>query len=85
MPDVIINAQAPLPYGSGQRNLLEFLEQHQQSVNFHCREGFCGACRCKLLSGEVRYLQEPLAFVRRGEFLPCCSVPLSTISIEIPK
>lgn len=65
-------------------NLLNALEQQQLQVNFQCREGYCGACRCKLLSGEVRYLQEPLAFVRQGEFLPCCSVPLTDIAIEIP-
>ena len=56
----------------------------KQQVNFHCREGYCGACRCKLLSGEVRYITEPLAFVRSGEFLPCCSIPLTDIDIEIP-
>ncbi|CAM5223239.1 class I ribonucleotide reductase maintenance protein YfaE [Alishewanella longhuensis] len=85
MSKVIVNAQMPLSYDSGQHNLLVFLEQHKQSVSFQCREGFCGACRCKLISGEVRYLQEPLAFVRKGEFLPCCSVPIGDISIEIPK
>lgn len=85
MSKVIVDAQAPLLYDSGQRNLLEFLEKHKQSVNFQCREGFCGACRCKLLAGQVQYLQEPLAFVRQGEFLPCCSVPVGDISLEIPK
>ncbi|GAB2914309.1 class I ribonucleotide reductase maintenance protein YfaE [Rheinheimera gaetbuli] len=65
-------------------NLLNALEQQQLQVNFQCREGYCGACRCKLLQGEVRYLQEPLAFVRQGEFLPCCSVPLTDITVEIP-
>lgn len=85
MPTIVVNMQVPLSYDSGQPNLLEFLEQHQHSVNFQCREGFCGACRCKLVTGEVRYLQEPLAFVRKGEFLPCCSVPIGDISIEIPK
>ncbi|MBU1312195.1 class I ribonucleotide reductase maintenance protein YfaE [Rheinheimera muenzenbergensis] len=65
-------------------NLLQALERHQLQVNFQCREGYCGACRCKLNSGEIRYLHEPLAFVRQGEFLPCCSIPLTNIDIEIP-
>ncbi len=47
-------------------NLLTALEQQKFQVNYHCRAGFCGACRCKLLSGEVQYLEEPLAFVRKG-------------------
>ncbi len=65
-------------------NLLVSLEQQQFEVNFHCRAGFCGACRCKLIQGQVSYLEEPLAFVRKGEFLPCCSVPVTDIDIEIP-
>ena len=65
-------------------NLLETLEQHKYQLNYHCRAGFCGACRCKLLEGQISYLQEPLAFVRKGEFLPCCSVPVGDIKIEIP-
>lgn len=85
MPNVIVNTHTPLFFDSGQRTLLEFLEQNKQSVNFQCREGFCGACRCKLLAGQIKYLQEPLAFVRKGEFLPCCSVPVGDISIEVPK
>lgn len=84
MSNISINGQAPLLYNSGCRNLLEFLEANKQSVSFQCREGFCGACRCKLVCGQVQYLQEPLAFVRRGEFLPCCSVPVSDLIIEIP-
>jgi ferredoxin len=64
--------------------LLEALEEQKLTVSYHCRAGFCGACRCKLLQGQVRYLQEPLAFVRKGEFLPCCSVPVGDIEIEIP-
>ncbi len=66
-------------------NLLTALEQQKYQVNYHCRAGFCGACRCKLVSGTVTYLEEPLAFVRKGEFLPCCSVPQSDLSIEIPE
>jgi ferredoxin len=65
-------------------NLLTSLEQQKYQVNFHCRAGFCGACRCKLVSGQISYLEEPLAFVRKGEFLPCCSVPASDLDIEIP-
>ena len=69
---------------STERTLLEALEAKQQPVNYQCREGYCGACRCKLLAGSVSYINEPLAFVRKGEILPCCSVPLTDIEIELP-
>ena len=84
MPSVKISGGAVIDFDGSRRTLLDALEQQKLDVNFHCREGYCGACRCKLLQGEVRYLNEPLAFVRQGEFLPCCSIPLTDIDIEIP-
>lgn len=84
MPSVKISGGAVIDFDGSRRTLLDALEQQKLDINFHCREGYCGACRCKLLQGEVRYLNEPLAFVRQGEFLPCCSIPLTDIDIEIP-
>ena len=39
--------------------VLESLEQANIPAEYHC-EGFCGACRCKLTSGEVEYVIDPL-------------------------
>lgn len=64
-------------------SLLDALEQQQVKPAFHCREGFCGACRCKLIAGEVEYQVEPLAFIRKGEFLLCCSKPKTDVTIEL--
>ncbi|GAA4902854.1 hypothetical protein GCM10023333_41220 [Ferrimonas pelagia] len=44
-----------------------------------CRQGYCSACKTQLLSGEVRYLTPPMAYVRRGEILPCCCTPLTDL------
>ncbi|MDP5149258.1 class I ribonucleotide reductase maintenance protein YfaE [Rheinheimera baltica] len=84
MPTVKVNADVAINFDGQARTLLDALEQQRLQVNFHCREGYCGACRCKLLHGEIRYINEPLAFVRQGEFLPCCSIPVNDIEIEIP-
>ena len=84
MPRVTVDKVTVVEFDGSVPSLLHALERQQLQVNFQCREGYCGACRCKLLQGEVRYLQEPLAFVRQGEFLPCCSVPLTDITIDIP-
>jgi ferredoxin len=84
MPSVKVAQGAVFDFNGSSRTLLDALEQQQLQVNFHCREGYCGACRCQLLQGDVSYLNEPLAFVRKGEFLPCCSVPLTDIEIDIP-
>lgn len=84
MPGVKLSNGVVINFDGSAQTLLEALERKKLEVNFHCREGYCGACRCKLISGEVHYINEPLAFVRKGEFLPCCSVPVTDIEIEIP-
>jgi ferredoxin len=85
MSQITLQDGTTFEFDGQHRNLLTALEQQKQEVNFHCRAGFCGACRCKLISGTVLYLEEPLAFVRKGEFLPCCSVPQTDLIIEIPQ
>ncbi len=62
--------------------LLDYLEQQTLVVHYHCRDGYCGACRTVLLEGEVNYPKAPLAFVRRGEILPCCCEPKGDLIIE---
>ena len=64
--------------------VLEFLETQDIEVHFHCRDGFCGACRVKLNQGEIHYPQgEPLAFVRPGEILTCCCIAKTDIDITL--
>ena len=67
------------------KTLLESLEEAGIEVHYHCREGFCGACRTKLLSGEVDYTTDPLAFFDDDEILPCCCKATSDIKISIAK
>lgn len=62
--------------------LLETLEQHNIEIPSHCREGFCGVCRTQLLSGQVEYTIDPLAYVDDNEILPCCCRPITSISIK---
>ncbi|WP_371378901.1 class I ribonucleotide reductase maintenance protein YfaE [Thalassotalea aquiviva] len=66
------------------KTTLEFLEANQVEVHYHCRDGFCGACRAVLNAGEVTYHKgEPLAFIRDNEILPCYCIPKSDIDITI--
>lgn len=75
--------ESEFDFGSNDGTLLNSLQSNAVEVLYHCREGFCGACRCKLKSGSITYINEPLAFVRKGEILTCCSVPESDIEIEV--
>ena len=64
-----------------EKTLLENLESQAIKVEFHCRDGHCGACRCSLLSGEVNYVSYPMAYVRGDDILICCSIAKSDIKI----
>lgn len=65
------------------KTTLEYLETNNIEIHYHCRDGFCGACRVTLEKGEIEYINgEPLAFIREGEILPCCCVPKTDISIS---
>lgn len=65
-----------------QGTILDTLQKENIQTEYHCREGFCGACRCKLKSGEVEYTVDPLAFIDDDEILPCVTRPLTDIEID---
>jgi len=65
-------------------SLLETLESDGVNVESHCRGGYCGACRTKIVKGSVTYLTEPLAFIDDDECLPCiCRSASSDLTIQI--
>ncbi len=71
-------------YENNEQTLLECLESADVEVHYHCRDGFCGACRVTLVEGEINYPQgEPLAFVGDNEILPCCCIPVSDVTLLI--
>lgn len=64
--------------------LLENLEKHSLKMEFHCRDGFCGACRAQLVKGQVKYINTPIASRRKEEILTCCSKANDDITLVIP-
>lgn len=66
------------------KTTLSYLESQGKEIHYQCLEGYCGACRCKIHAGEVDYPIFPMAFVREGEILTCCSVPISDIELADP-
>ncbi|WP_448213033.1 class I ribonucleotide reductase maintenance protein YfaE [Colwellia sp. MEBiC06753] len=80
---VVANGQAVI-FTDKHQSLLECLESENIEVHYHCRDGFCGACRIQLNQGQINYPQgEPLAFVGDNEILPCCCVPETDITVTI--
>ncbi|WP_094751667.1 class I ribonucleotide reductase maintenance protein YfaE [Psychromonas sp. CD1] len=64
------------------KSLLENLEVHALNPEYQCRDGYCGACRCLLLKGQVSYTQPPLVYLHKNEILTCCSRATHPIEIQ---
>ncbi len=64
-------------------SLLEALESKKVKVFSECRNGFCGACKTTVISGEVNYFCEPLAELKADQCLPCCCVPNGDLNLKL--
>lgn len=58
--------------------LIDFLPNH----HYECRSGFCGQCKCSLVSGSISTSQQPICELNTNEILPCISSATSTVIIE---
>jgi ferredoxin len=67
--------------GNRHEPLLTQLEKAGIKPEYQCRNGMCGACRCKLVSGTVTQ-SDTLAFVGPNEVLSCSSIPQQNIEIS---
>lgn len=62
--------------------VLQTLEAAKVHHVSHCREGYCGVCRCKA-RGKVKYTTTPIAYIRQGEILPCIAIQQGDLEIEV--
>lgn len=63
--------------------LLAQIENTGITLETHCRSGFCGMCRVRLLEGQVIYDEIPIAFVKEGDVLVCCAKAKTAVTLEI--
>ncbi|WP_298440185.1 2Fe-2S iron-sulfur cluster-binding protein [uncultured Ferrimonas sp.] len=80
-----MNHTVTLPSGEQQTHpegepLLHLLKDN--GLYSECQQGFCGACKTKVLCGTVRYLAQPLARIAEDEILPCCCTPTSDLKVS---
>ncbi len=62
--------------------ILETMEKAGLEPEYNCRDGHCGACRCRLLSGEVEYVGFAMAYTEENEVLPCICRAKTNIELE---
>ena len=77
-----INGKSESLYVYGEQSILTELEEHHILLNYACRQGHCGSCVLRLLSGQVRH-QTCLVPLAQGEILACCAKPISDIAIGL--
>ncbi|OLQ93423.1 (2Fe-2S)-binding protein [Vibrio panuliri] len=68
-----------------QRSLLEQAEEVGINIPNSCRAGLCGACRVKVVDGEVNHPDVPAyehIDAAGGEILACCAVPKTDIEVS---
>lgn len=82
-PIVRLQGQPVLLFTEQQGTLLQALEAKKVKIFSECRNGFCGACKTRVISGKVSYLNEPLAKLKHDECLPCCCVPTEDLELDL--
>ncbi|WP_070967712.1 class I ribonucleotide reductase maintenance protein YfaE [Vibrio sonorensis] len=81
MPRIQINGVSTIQ-SNPSNTILETLEQTGIEPEYNCRDGHCGACRCKLKSGEVEYVGFAMAYTQGDEILPCISKAKTDIELD---
>ncbi|AMG11747.1 class I ribonucleotide reductase maintenance protein YfaE [Vibrio vulnificus] len=83
MPKIRINKLHSIESNRA-NTILETMEQAGLQPEYNCRDGHCGACRCKLESGEVEYVGFAMAYTQGNEILPCiCRAKTDVILSEV--
>lgn len=59
-------------------SLLDLAEAQGLTPTKNCRAGKCGACKTRLISGDVYYPKKPVITPPEGHVLICCSKPKSS-------
>jgi glycine betaine catabolism B len=66
--------------------ILDVAEQAQVAMPSGCRMGVCGACKHKVIEGEVTYVDSPRALPeterQQGMILPCIAFPIGRVVLE---
>lgn len=79
------NSKKTVEWDNRFASILELAEENGIDIQYECRQGFCGTCKIKLLSGKVDMETEDGLEdddKREGFILTCVAVPRSDIVLE---
>lgn len=88
MPLISIPARGDVLQAESGENLLKVLRRNQIPVQYSCKRGECGSCKCRLESGGVDmqgYRESALPAAQRdaGLILACCSTIRGDITLGL--
>ena len=85
---VLIRGESQTVECRADQTLLDALEKAGIRAPSHCRSGECGWCHSRLVSGDVYIPQDTdgrrAADKKFGWVHPCCSYPLSDVTLDVP-
>ncbi|MFG0263597.1 MAG: FAD-binding oxidoreductase [Rhodopirellula sp. JB055] len=76
------NSKKSASFEAGMDGLLDVAESLDVEVDSGCRSGDCGACVCRLVSGQVKYAESPECDVEDDEVVLCVAKPVSEVVID---
>ncbi len=71
-----------LLWADARTTLLDLAEEAGADIVASCRQGVCGTCHTRVLSGAVEYVREPTFAADEGYCLPCVAVPSARIALD---
>ncbi|MGN0572964.1 MAG: FAD-binding oxidoreductase [Acutalibacteraceae bacterium] len=85
---VTIQDETKTVTGSTSDSVMQILEKNGIAVPARCRSGECGFCHSHLISGKV-YVPENMEYRRLADHKfgcihPCCSFPLTDLTLNVP-
>jgi ferredoxin-NADP reductase/MOSC domain-containing protein YiiM len=72
-----------VPWRENSFSLLSLAERSGLRPAASCRTGLCNTCVCRLDSGEIEYVIEPMDPVTAGKVAVCCARPRTSVMIDL--
>ena len=67
----------------GESSILELAEEHDVEIDSGCRSGSCGTCQVRVISGKVKYEEEPAFEPDEGHCLTCVGTPDGEVELDV--
>lgn len=67
----------------GESSILEMAEENGVEIDNSCRSGSCGTCQVRVVSGKVKYEDEPGFDPDDGSCLTCVGIPDGDVELDV--